>query len=193
MKAAIFFVVGGVLAAQDFSQRGFLETTGYFFPQTVPGDSSHAINETLLRYEAFFKAGPSLRFAAEVDARIDSHQESERRWHLSWWDRERRRPSFDMRRLSATYTAGRLTVEAGRQFIRWGKTDVVNPTDRFAPRDYVNVVDNDFLGVMAVRTTYGSQENTLDLIYSPRFTPSRVPLIEQRWGPMLPAVQVLEK
>ena len=54
-----------------------------------------------------------------------------------------------VRRLSATYTRGKLTVEAGKQFIRWGKTDVLNPTDRFAPRDFVNVVDNEFLAITA--------------------------------------------
>ena len=51
-----------------------------------------------------------------------------------------------VRRLSASYSRGKLTVEAGKQFVRWGKTDVLNPTDRFAPRDFLNVVDTEFLG-----------------------------------------------
>jgi hypothetical protein len=51
----------------------------------------------------------------------------------------------EVRRLSATAHKGPLTFEAGKQFIRWGKTDIVTPTDRFAPRDYLTVVDNDFL------------------------------------------------
>ena len=42
-----------------------------------------------------------------------------------------------------------MTFEAGKQFVRWGKADVLNPTDRFAPRDLLEVVDNDFLGVTA--------------------------------------------
>ena len=41
-----------------------------------------------------------------------------------------------------------MTAEFGRQIIRWGKTDILTPTDRFAPRDYLSsVVDSDFLGV----------------------------------------------
>ena len=31
-------------------------------------------------------------------------------------------------------------MEAGKQLIRWGKTDILNPTDRFAPRDFLTVL-----------------------------------------------------
>ena len=65
------------------------------------------------------------------------------------------RPALSLRRLSATIHKGKVTAEIGRQFIRWGKTDILNPTDRFAPKDYLSsVVDSDFLGVAAARLTY---------------------------------------
>ncbi len=192
MKIRVLLFAAIAAAAQDFSQRGFLETTGLLFPQTAPNDSSHGIGEALFRYEAFYKLSPNLRFAGAIDARTDTHLETEREWGLSWWDRERRRPAFEVRRLSATYTRGKLTVEAGKQFIRWGKTDVLNPTDRFAPRDFINVVDNDFLGITAARATYGGQANAIDLVFSPRLTPSRVPLLNQRWA-VLPAGLPIEE
>src|ERR1700738_4204149 len=127
MKLALIFVAA-LAAAQDFSQRGFLETSGIFYPQSVPNDSGHFVGDALLRYEAFYKLTPGLRFAGAVDARTDTHLQTERNFHLSWWDRELRRPAFEVRRLSATYNRGKLTVEAGKQFIRWGRTDVLNPT-----------------------------------------------------------------
>ena len=71
---------------------------------------------------------------------------------------------------------------AGKQFVRWGKADVLNPTDRFAPRDLLEVVDNDFLGVTAVRATYERGPDTIDLVWVPLFTPSRVPLAGSRWA-----------
>ena len=46
---------------------------------------------------------------------------------------------------------GRFTLDAGKQFIRWGKADIVNPTDRFAPKDFLNVVDAEFLAVTGLR------------------------------------------
>lgn len=87
-----------------------------------------------------------------------------------------------MRRFSASIHRGRFTAEIGRQFIRWGKTDILNPTDRFAPKDFLSsVVDTDFLGVNAVRATYESGADTMDVVWQPIFTPSRTPLLNQRW------------
>ena len=195
MKAA--FVAQAFLPvlvfSQDFTQRGFLETTAQFYPQTALNDSSHITGESLFRYEAFYKLAPSLHFAGAFDARTDTHLETDREPALSLWDRERRRPAFEIRRLSATYSRGKLTIEAGKQFIRWGKTDVLNPTDRFAPRDFVNVVDNDFLGITAGRLTYGDQSNTIDVVVSPRLTPSRVPLLNQRWAVLPAGIPIAEQ
>ncbi len=167
--------------AQDFSQRGFFDTTFTGYPQTAPGDSGRAIGEALLRYEAFYKLSSAIRFSGGVDARSDTHRQVEREFGLSVQDRDRQRPALAVRRFSATLSRGRATFELGKQFIRWGKADILNPTDRFAPRDFLNVVQNDFLAVTAARLTYGSPSDSLDLVWAPRFTPSRVPLFNQRW------------
>ena len=65
--------------------------------------------------------------------------------------------------------------------MRWGKTDILNPTDRFAPRDYMTVVDSEFLAVTAARFTAGLQSDTLDVVAA-RFTPSRTPLARPAVG-----------
>ena len=166
---------------QNFTQRGFLETQAIFYPQTAPGDSGQAVAESLFRYEAFYTLAPDWRFSAGLDAWTDTHRQVERTPHISWWDRELKRPPFEVRRLSATYHHGKLTAELGKQFIRWGKADILNPTDRFAPRDYLNVVDNDFLAITAARVTYALDSDSFDLVYAPRLTPSRTPLVNQRW------------
>jgi hypothetical protein len=178
--------------AQDFSQRGFLETAGLFYPQTTPNDSGRVIGESRFRYEVFYKPFSGLQLAGGFDAGFDSHQQTDRGFQISFWDRGRLRPAFALRRLSAQYHRGRLTVEAGKQFVRWGKTDVLTPTDRFAPRDFLNVVDTDFLAVTAGRLTYGTQSDTIDLVFEPRLTPSRVPLLDQRWGVQTTGIPVSE-
>ncbi len=169
-------------AAQNFTQRGLLETDFIGYPQTVPGDSGQAIGEALFRYEAFYKLNSDWQFAGGVDARADTHEQVDRVWELSWDDRATRRPSFAVRQLNATYSHRKLTLVLGKQFIRWGKADILNPTDRFAPQDYLSVVDSDFLAITAGRATYGGQSNTIDLVWAPLFTPSRVPLLDQRWS-----------
>jgi hypothetical protein len=189
----LLVLLASLAAAQDFTQRGFLETSAQIYPQSAPNDSSHIVGDALFRYEAFYKLTTDLHFAGAFDARTDTHLDTERDFGLSFWDRERRRPAFEVRRLSATYSRGKLTIEAGKQFIRWGKTDVLNPTDRFAPRDFVNVVDNDFLAITAGRLTYGNQSNTIDLVFSPRLTPSRVPLFDQRWAVLPAGIPIAEQ
>ncbi len=180
--AALLCAFAAACCGQPFSQRGFFETSATLYPQNGFNDSGRAVGEALLRYEAFYKPAPHWQFAGAVDARADTHRQVERAWVLSGRDRERQRPAFAVRHLSAAYTQGKLTVEAGKQFVRWGKADVLNPTDRFAPRDFLNVVNTDFLAVPAVRATYGGQSNSIDLVWQPRFTPSRVPLLNQRWA-----------
>jgi hypothetical protein len=192
LRAFLLLGVASFAGAQNFTQRGFFETSALLFPQAAPNDSSQANGAALFRYEAFYKPWPGLQIVGGLDARADTHEETERTAGVSWWDRERRRPALEVRRLSATYTRGKLSLEAGKQFIRWGKADVLNPTDRFAPRDYLNVVDNDFLGITAARVTYGGQTDSVEVVYSPRLTPSRMPMLDQRWSPLPPGIPVLE-
>jgi hypothetical protein len=174
--------------AQGYKQRGFLENRGTFYPQAAPNDSAHAVGESLFRYEGIYTPLRTFQIAGAIDLRVDTHRQVERDLHLSWWDRETRRPAGEVRQLSATYHSGPVTFEAGKQFIRWGKTDIVTPTDRFAPRDFLTVVDNEFLAITAARLNYEKGSNTIEAVWSPRLTPSRVPLLNQRWAviPELP-------
>ena len=169
--------IGG---AQGFSQKGFVEGQGIFYPQTTAKDDTRVVGEALLRYEAAARPASWLRLNGAIDARADTHGQTE--WDgIGWSDRSTTRPGLAVRRLDAILARGPLTLQVGKQFIRWGKTDILNPTDRFAPRDYIAVVDSDVLGVTAARFTAGLQSDTLDLVAA-RFTPSRTPLYDQRWA-----------
>jgi hypothetical protein len=167
--------------SQDYSQRGFVQTQTTVYPQAAVNDSGHAVGDFELRYEGFYKPWADLQLAGAADLRTDTHHQTERELRFDWKDRTRQRPMLSLRRFSVQYHRGEWTLEAGKQFVRWGRTDIVNPTDRFAPRDYLTVVDNDFLAVDAARATYERGSNTVDVIWVPRLTPSRVPLFSQRW------------
>ena len=170
-----------LFTAQTLEQRGFLETRFTGYPQTAPNDSSHVVAEALLRYEVNWRPRPWLKLAVGFDARTDSHRQFDRSARLDVEDREALRPGLSLRRLSVTVHKGNVTAEAGRQFIRWGKTDILTPTDRFAPKDFLSIANTDFLSVPAARVTYDNGKDSLDLVYQFRFTPSRTPLWNQRW------------
>jgi hypothetical protein len=182
MRLRVLFALAPVgLLAQSFTQRGFLEVRATGYPQTAPGDSGRLVAGSLLRYEASFRLSPALRLAGALGARTDTHRQTAREFGLDWQDRSLLRPALSVRRLSLVYGRGPVTAEFGKQFIRWGKADILNPTDRFAPRDFLSVVDNDFLAITAARVTVERSNNTFDAVYAPRLTPSRTPLLNQRW------------
>ena len=98
---------------------------------------------------------------------------------------------MSVRRLAATLAHGPFSLDVGKQFIRWGKADIVNPTDRFAPRDFVNVVDTEFIAVTGARGVVQSGSETFEAVWVPRFTPSRVPFFDQRWTVVPPAATAI--
>ena len=60
----------------------------------------------------------------------------------------------------------------------------MNPTDRFAPRDYLNVIDTEFLPVTGGRASIQHKGETFEAVWLPWLTPSRLPLLNQRWTPL---------
>jgi len=166
--------------AQTFSQRGFADVKGQLFFQDDPNDQPRYVGDALLRQEIFIKPTNWLRLSAGVDLRANSHDQVEDEWRLDFEDRSILRPKAALRRLSATLSGSHVTVDIGKQFIRWGRTDILNPTDRFAPRDYLTVIDNEFLPAFGVRGTVQGGNETFEAVLT-RFTPSRLPLVDQRW------------
>jgi hypothetical protein len=181
MRSALILLAPALCLAQDFTQRGFLDFRLFAFPEIVPNDRAHFVGEALFRYEIERSLVGRLRLAGATETRIDTHHQVERRFYVNWSDRSLQRPAFSIRRLSFIYNRGRVTAEAGKQLIRWGKADILNPTDRFAPRDFLSVTDNDFLSVTAGRLIYEGGSDSVEVVLQPRFTTSRTPLLNQRW------------
>jgi hypothetical protein len=183
-SAAIAFVAVFAVAtqsrAQTVSSRGFVEGVGYVFPQLTPNDDAHFVGDLLAREEVFIKAADWLRFTAGLDFRANSHDQVESDWRLDFQDRGVLRPKLSVRRLSAALNRGGFNIDVGKQFIRWGKTDIIHPTDRFAPSDFINVISSEFLPVFGLRASFQHESETFESVWT-RFTPSRVPLLDQRW------------
>ena len=76
----------------------------------------------------FVKPASWIQFAAGADIRANTHDQVDSSWAVDFADRGTLRPALSIRRLSATITRGPVTVDVGKQFIRWGKTDIVTPS-----------------------------------------------------------------
>jgi len=184
MSSQLFALVcAAVLAAQgqEFSQRGFIEAAGNFYPQVTQSDSAHGIASGQMQYQLQWRPRRWFTLTASLEAQIDTHHQVDRDPHINWTDRSLQKPALSVRQFSAVFTKENWTITLGKQFIRWGEADFLNPTDRFAPKDLLTVVDPETLAVTATRLTYTKTGNTLDLVWQPEFTPCRIPLINQRW------------
>jgi hypothetical protein len=173
--------LGATVQAQEITYRGFVEGRGVVFPQDTPHDSRNLLADALARVELFARPWPWLGLAVGTDARANSYDQVADSWNVNISDRGVLRPRLAIRRMTATINRGPLTVDVGKQFIRWGKADILTPTDRFAPRDFVNVIDPEFLAIRALRVVFERASTTLDVVWQPWFTPSRLPLLSQRW------------
>ena len=172
--------------AQQVTYRGFAEVRTKPYWRTVPNDDDRVEVEGRLRFEPALRPATWLAIAASVEARIDNQELVEREWRFDVRDRSLQRPALALRQLSATLRRGRVVADVGKQFIRWGKADIFNPTDRFAPRDFLGVTDDEFLGVTGVRVQYEQGGHSVDVAWVPEFTPSRIPLMGRRWTPEAP-------
>jgi hypothetical protein len=185
--ALVLLVLPCAARAQTIAQRGFVDAAFTGFPQDAPNDHVNAVGDLFIREEVFVKPAAWLQFAGGADVRAGTHGQVDASWSRDILDdRGVKRPALSLRRASATYNRGRFTVDAGKQFIRWGKTDIVTPTDHLAPRDYLNVVDTEFLPVTGVRGNVRLGDDNIEAVWVPVFTPSRIPLLDQRWA-VIPA------
>lgn len=189
VAGALQLLCAPMARAQAISQRGFVDGRVFLFPQAAPNDPTRAVGDALFREEVFAKPATWIQFAAGVDLRANSHDQVEDEWRLDISDRGTLRPRAAIRRLTTTITAPKFTLTMGKQFIRWGRADILNPTDRFAPRDFLNVIDSDFLPVLGVRPSFQFGNETFEVVWVPRLTPSRLPLLNQRWTVLAPALQ----
>ncbi len=175
-----------VVSAQPISNRGFVDAQFALYPQEAPNDTTRGIGDLLIRDEVTFRPAEWLELSAGADFRANSHDQVEDDWRLDWSDRSLQRPRLSLRRATATITRGPFTIDIGKQFIRWARADVLNPQDRFAPKDYLAVVNNEVLPVLGIRPSIQLGREIIEGVWVGQPTPSRLPLITQRWA-ILPA------
>lgn len=173
-------------SAQEFTYRGFAQIQSTVYPQSTPQDDERIGVEALFRFEPAYRPIDWLTLSGSVEARADSFDQVDRAWRVDVRDSRFKRPALSLRHAAATLRKGTVAVDIGKQFVRWGKADILNPTDRFAPRDFLEVTDDEFLAVIGARGQYERGAHSVDLVWVPTFTPSRLPLIGRRWAPLQP-------
>ncbi len=77
-------------------------------------------------------------------------------------------------------------LKAGKQIISWGSSDQFSPADLVSPYDLREFIawdkDESRIGLNSVSGTYFANELRLDLIWSPRSSPSILPEADSSWS-----------
>lgn len=169
----------GLASAQQFSYRGFLDAGFVVYPQDAPNDDTRVVADAVARFEPTVRLRPGISVAGSFEMRTDTYQMGGA--GVRYWDRTLRRPVLATRAVTATLSKGPVSLEVGKQFVRWGQSDIISPTDYFTARDYVVTATSEVLALTAARFTVGDDNDSLEVVYAPRMTPSRMPLLDQRW------------
>jgi hypothetical protein len=100
-------------------------------------------------------------------------------------------PGVELHEAYADITPDVCRIRVGRQVIRWGKGDEINPTDGFTPEDLSEALNLDRadrkLPVLALYPRfYVGDRLTWDLVWLPRFRPNVVGDVEDQWDLFVP-------
>jgi hypothetical protein len=74
----------------------------------------------------------------------------------------------------------------GKQQIRWGRADGFNPTDNIIPYDYLDTFADERLAVPSLKADVYFGRTNFEWVWVPFYTPTRLPILGQRWFPQLP-------
>src|SRR5256886_5009446 len=152
----------------------------------APNDDQTLVDLALLQLEW------SRRFAewgaakAVVEARDDDFGYA-RGLHFQIPETHPRRSYLSVKEATLAARRGPLEVTVGKQIFAWGTADAFNPTDRLNPYDYLDVLDNEKLGVWSASARLSVPRVSLVVVGVPYFTPSRLPLAHSRWTPAVPS------
>lgn len=82
-----------------------------------------------------------------------------------------------------------MDIRIGKQQIIWGKADGVFITDVISPKDLREFLLPDFdeirMGITAIKIDYYMGNNTLEFVFVPSFTPTKIPEQDSIWNPKM--------
>lgn len=162
-------------SAQDLSYTLGGHVKGFLFQQVAePLEIDRAGARLQLALEGGF-GDPASLFAA-IDFELDNRL-------FTGKDTPRRGEAFDIFpvEIYIDLALGPVEIRLGKQFIFWGRTDWINPTDVITGWDYFNManeIEDYRMAPLAARLQwYIVDELKLDLVWAPLFRPSRLPSV----------------
>jgi hypothetical protein len=153
--------------------------------ETTANDRHLVVDEGIVQLEWARKLGAWGATKLVVEFRDDDFGYN-RGLHFQIPETSQRRSYLGVREATFSARRGPLEVTLGKQIYAWGTADAFNPTDNLNPYDYLDILDNEKLGVWSASARLSLGRSSLVFAVVPFFTPSRLPLPRSRWTPPVP-------
>jgi hypothetical protein len=169
-------------AAEKWTVEGFWENRGFLYAANSCSGCPHTEADSHLQTKIQYRFSKNI-FVFEPNIWMDTRHQV-RRNQASYSDRTDQRPVLSTNEFYLLIPLGSLDLRVGKQKIVWGRADGFNPTDNLTPFDYLDLMENERIGVTALRARQYWGSASLDMVWIPTFTPTRLPLLAQRWFPL---------
>lgn len=169
-----FLVILFSLPAQaSLNVGGAVTVSEAVYPESLPGEVNNQLSTIALETDGTWRLNSRNKFKFSLQGRgqPDNRSREERLW-------------FNPREAYYELKAQPMTVQLGMNTFSWGATDGYNPLDVVNPKLFDDPLRSEKIGVPAltVKTSLGVA-GTLEALYIPAQTASRLPGIHSRWLP----------
>ena len=161
--------------------RGTLRYKNFASFQTTIEEQRTVRQEGLLRLEIDQTFEDRWRLFLVPQWKADTGNYVKEPW-MNFRDSNFRDPYFSFREGSIRYRAESFDLSVGKQIYSWGTADGYNPTDYLLnPWDYQDIIDREKIGTFSISANYYLPDTSFQFIVIPLFTPSRIPMTDNRW------------
>ena len=171
--------------SMDEPLKGIVELKNFVHFYETEVDKRNYRGEALFELEWEQVLGRMGRARVVAEARGDN-ADFVQGLHFQVPETSERRSTLYVKEAVLSFRPGPVDITVGKQIFAWGTADAYNPTDTLNPRDYLDVIDNEKLGVVSAAARLTTGRADLTLVVVPYFTPSRTPLSDSRWVPTHP-------
>lgn len=173
-------------AQTTWEYGGYAEGAATIYPRRPRPPDTHSAAASHFQLWSRLALGPRLSWRTTMDFRLDTHRDIDRNRWFDLSQRSLQQPAGALSEFYGDLKLGRLDLRLGKQEIRWGRADGFNPTDNLNPYDYLNTFSDQRIAVPAVKADTYLGGARFEVIWLPFYTPTRLPLLGQRWFPRLP-------
>jgi hypothetical protein len=166
---------------------GFLQESAQVYAETPNLSDAYFEADTHFHFWCRAPIKKKLSWRGAFDFQLDTHKNVDRGRWADLAQRGIRQPAGAVSEFYLDARLGHVDLRLGRQQIRWGRADGFNPTDNIISYDYIDTFADERLAVTALKADAYFRRANIEGIWIPFYTPTRLPILGQRWFPKLPA------